>query len=564
MKANFICLLFPVLLALAGCSGEDGKLPYRWVFVHGKSLALTNDVEEIKEIVGTAAAHGLNGMVLSGGFDRLDLQSEEYFSGLAEVKKTCSEAGIEIIPLVFSVGYGSTLSHDPNLAAGLAVRDQLFVAGSGEARFVSDAPVQLANGGFEAQANGKVAGFEQVGSVGEVIQLDGEDFKEGKVSLRFENFADYDGQNAVLKQTVAVKPWRSYVIRCWVKTEELTPGRRFRIEALGTERLVGEYIPRWGATNDWTHLVLGFNSWNHDELEISIGAPGARQGKLWIDGLEIEEVGLVNVLRRPGAPVTVAAEAGGTIYQEGRDYARIEDPELNCRFEHEGPAIKLLPGSRIKKGDRLRVSYYHGFMSVKGKGQKTTCPSEEKVFEIWRNQAGLLAKHVGAKKFFLDMDEVRAGGTCKACTDRGLTMGEIIGDCITRQYELLTAANPGAEVFIWSDMIDPNHNAGEDYHGRDYYYQAAGLYTGSWKYIPRELVIACWYDRIKEKSLAHFSGLGHRTIAGAYYDADDLENPKAWLEAMKVVPGASGIMYTTWMDKYALLADFGDLVSGRQ
>jgi hypothetical protein len=50
-------------------------------------------------------------------------------------------------------------------------------------------------------------------------------------------------------------------------------------------------------------------------------------------------------------------------------------------------------------------------------------------------------------------------------------------------------------------------------------------------------------------------------MAGSYYDADDLQNPKGWLEALGASPGACGILYTTWLNKYDLLPAFGDLVS---
>jgi hypothetical protein len=50
------------------------------------------------------------------------------------------------------------------------------------------------------------------------------------------------------------------------------------------------------------------------------------------------------------------------------------------------------------------------------------------------------------------------------------------------------------------------------------------------------------------------------TAAGAYYDGDTLDNPKGWLEALDGTPGAAGIMYTTWQNKYGLLAGFGDLM----
>ena len=49
--------------------------------------------------------------------------------------------------------------------------------------------------------------------------------------------------------------------------------------------------------------------------------------------------------------------------------------------------------------------------------------------------------------------------------------------------------------------------------------------------------------------------------AGAYYDADALDKPRGWLEALEKTPNAQGICYTTWQNLYALPADFGKLVS---
>ena len=52
----------------------------------------------------TASEHGLNGLVLSAGLDKLDLQRKDYFARLRQVKKICSEHNIEIVPLIFSAG----------------------------------------------------------------------------------------------------------------------------------------------------------------------------------------------------------------------------------------------------------------------------------------------------------------------------------------------------------------------------------------------------------------------------------------------------------------------------
>ena len=68
------------------------------------------------------------------------------------------------------------------------------------------------------------------------------------------------------------------------------------------------------------------------------------------------------------------------------------------------------------------------------------------------------------------------------------------------------AGKPEAEVFVWSDMLDPNHNA----HGN--YYLVEGDYTGSWQYVPKDLTIVCWYYEKRNESLALFSGLGFQTL----------------------------------------------------
>jgi hypothetical protein len=176
---------------------------------------------------------------------------------------------------------------------------------------------------------------------------------------------------------------------------------------------------------------------------------------------------------------------------------------------------------------------------------------------VWQHQIPLIEKYLAPKKYFLSMDEVRVGGFCEACQRRHLSMAQILGDCVTRQYKMIRAANPQAEVYVWSDMFDPNHNA------QDKYYLIDGSFHGTWEHIPKDLVIACWYYEKRDLSLPFFSKLGYQTLAGAYYDADDLANPKGWLESLDRTRGAAGIMYTTWENKYQLLPAFGDLVSRR-
>jgi hypothetical protein len=549
-----IALVLCVAVQIGWTAGK--VYPYRWVYCT-RSLRSDAEVDQIREILRTAAAHGINGMVLSAGLDRLERQKPDYIERIRKVKAICDELHIELIPQIFSAGYGSgVLAFDRNLAEGLPVSGAPFVVHNGEARVEPDAAVRIANGGFEESRENRVPGYALVEQPGTIAFVDTKVFHGGTASLRLENFTANEHGHGRVMQQVQVKPHRLYRFTCWVKTDALTPSRAFRIQVLAKDggRTIAPVDLDVPATSDWRQVTLGFNSLGAESVRIYTGVWGAKSGRFWLDDLRIEEMGPANVLRRPGTPVTVRS-ASGAAYEEGRDFAEIRDPELNFRFDHDAPPIRVLPGSRIREGDRLLVDYYHG--EGVNRGQVTICMSEPKLYQIWREQARRLHELLAPKKYLLSMDEIRAGGSDLACKQRHMTMGEILGDCFTKQFQMLRALNPEAEVWTWSDMLDPNHNA----HGN--YYLVDGDYTGSWEHVPREMRIMCWYFERREKSLAFFSGLGFTTAAGAYYDAATLDNPKGWLESLDRTKGAAGIMYTTWQDRYELLAPFGDLVSGK-
>ncbi|UCG46728.1 MAG: hypothetical protein JSU94_14630 [Phycisphaerales bacterium] len=549
MEVSIVALLLAAPSAL--CRGKS--YPYRWVYV-ARSLTEDSDVGDIKGIVKTASEHGLNGMVLAAGFDILDLQRPTYFRRLEQVKRTCREYNIEIIPLIFSVGRGGAArGHDKNLAAALPVTDASFVVRGANAYLVPDREVEINNGGFEQHNGNRVTGISH-DKPGEVSFVDRRVFKGGNASLRLENFGKYRYGHARVMQTVKVRPRRSYKLSCWVKTEALEPVSSLRVLVLAPDgRTLLSWRPKILSTNGWYNIITGFNSLHYSSAKLYVGVWGGKSGKFWVDDFCIKEAGPLNVVRRPGAPLTVKGQENGVIYVEGRDFAPVKDPKLDFRFDHNPPPIRLLPQGRIKEGEHLRVSYYQG-ISVRP-GQIGICMSEPKLYEVWTEQAKLIHKHLAPGKYFLSMDEIRTGGTCQACKERNMTMAQILGDCITKQTQIIRGVNPKAEVLIWSDMLDPNHNA------RDKYYLVEGDFAGSWKYIPKDLIIVCWYYNKRNTTLRFFSSLGFRTLAGAYYDGNTLENPTGWLESLERTPGASGIMYTTWRNKYDMLGPFGDLVA---
>lgn len=539
-----------LLAALTVVRCQTNSLRDRWVYV-SSGLGSDQELARVEGIARTASEHGLNGILFSGGFDAMDLKTPEELARLTHLKQTCDRLGIEIIPSGFGVGYGGgVLSHDKNLAAGQPVRGALFVAKGNEAHLVADPAVKIANGNFEKVTDNFPADFTAHGSraVLDTIVTHGE-----HATVRFENFTDPDA-GVYVAQSVRVHPYRCYRLRAWVKTEGAGPQMAMHLLAVAPDGRSLDYMePPLPETSDWHEVVWGFNSWYADQVEFRAGVSDGKHGKVWISDLSMEEVGLTNVLRRPGTPVTVRNEKTGKVYTEGRDYAAISDPQLDFSWNHEGPAIHLLPGSHIHSGDRLRVDYYHGTTIYRD--QTTIDMSEPAVYAVWQHQIPLIEKYLAPKKYFLSMDEVRVGGFCEACQRRHLSMNQILGDCATRQYQMIRAANPQAEVYVWSDMFDPNHNAVDKYH------LINGSFIGTWNYIPKDMIIACWYYEKRDQSLAFFSKLGYRTLGAGYYDADDLENPKGWLKSLEGTPGADGIMYTTWENKFQLLPAFGDMVS---
>lgn len=543
------------LLCLAFCwlnAASAAPYPDRFVWLFGWSLGKESDVVEMSQVLDTAAQHGINGAMVSFGLDTLCQKSPDYFRRLDAVKQACERSKIELIPAIFSVGYGgSALAHDRNLAEGLPVNDALFAVQGGEARFVPDDALKVANGDFEQFTGNKFKSFNFHDQPGEISFVDTQVKHGGAASLRLENFTANEHGHARVMQELRVRPHRCYRVRLWVKTEALQPVSAFQISILAKNRSLAPRTFKLPSTGDWQKIVMLFNSLDYDSVRLYAGLWGGKSGKVWLDDISVEEVGPINVLHRPGTPVTVRSEDHATAYAEGRDYAPLVDPGYSpYRPDRAAPSLKLLSGGRIKEGQRLHVSWYHPM--VVHDSQITVCMGEPALYEFFDHEAKLLAERVHPRRVMLNMDEVRMGGTCQAC--RGRNMGELLGECITKQAQAIRRHIPGAEVLVWSDMLDPHHNAHGDY------YLVQGDYTGSWKHIPKDLTIVVWGGAPREKSLRFFANEGLRTLVACYYDANDLNEVKKWLDLARQTPNVHGFMYTPWLKKYSLLPAFGDLL----
>ncbi|MBI5832568.1 MAG: hypothetical protein HZB16_09720 [Armatimonadetes bacterium] len=539
-----------LLVATFVSCAHAGELTERWFFL---STNLRDDaaVARFKDLVNAAADHGYTGVCWSGA-EAVARMGEPELARLAEVKRACAERKMEIVPLIFSVGYGgSALGFDPNLAVGHPVVGAPFVVKDGQANLKPDAAVAVRNAGFEDDA-AKPAGWAFSDKLGELTMVDTAEKHSGRASFHFVAPAGTNNGHSRAMANIAVQPARRYRLSLWGKARGLKPAGTFRVQVYGGKdgpSLVGAELP--GESYDWKRATVEVNSGPYDVLRLYVGSWGGQAGDFWLDDVAIEEVGLANVVRRDGCPLRVTSDDGQVVFEEGRDFEPVVDKGvLNFGARPNLPLV-LAKGSRLAEGQSLRVSWYHAGQAASG--QVSVCMSAPRLYDYYDQVAAALAKHLPSRQVLLSMDEIRQGGTDLADQQRGLTMGQILADCITRQQAILRRHLPGVTCHIWSDMLDPGHNG----HGN--YYQVKGDWAGAVDGVPKDLVIDCWWVDQCERSLKFFDDRGFRTLGAAYYDSADLEGSKRWLQALRATPRAIGIMYTTWQNKYALLAPFGDL-----
>lgn len=204
-------------------------------------------------------------------------------------------------------------------------------------------------------------------------------------------------------------------------------------------------------------------------------------------------------------------------------------------------------------GDCLSVDCYSP-SPVWGKWQGA-CMGAVEMDDILDLSAAAVAKTVNPSVWLLSLDEVRTGGGCEDC--------RAIGDCAhiyaafaKKCMAAVRRHSPGAEMYVWNDMVDPWCLSATSRKGA-----YAGLYSGMrgvWDLLPRDLGIAYWREDSRGQGLPFFSKRGHRILVACYYDAATLDGSLVWARMALDTPGADGIMYCTWMDRWMLLGDWGE------
>jgi hypothetical protein len=554
MRALLIAVVSLVLVPAATVRA-DGP-PWQWLWVYASTNFQVNErADAFIALMQRAKKAGYNGMLVADyKFGNLKDRPAWYYANLERVRKAAADIGIELIPAVMPVGYsGSILQHHPDLAAGIPVRECTMIVTGGKAA-VADPSNRLSNGGFEEAGGRKMPGWDWMDAC---ARRDTAVKRSGQASIRITAFREGNshGNGRVVKK-VTLAPFRQYRVDVWIKTEGLSGADEVRINPLAGGRALNYTSLGVKATQDWRRHSALFNSLDHTDVALYIGIWGGRDGAMWIDDVSLREVAGVNMLRRDGCPLRVTSADGRTVYQEGRDFLPWRYPKMGRvpwpgSYEVVHPEPPLVPAahSRISDGETLKVSFFH--TAVIHSGQVACCLLHPDLFKHLEEQVRLVKKHLGPRTYFMSHDEIRVAGWCDLCRAGRRTAGQALAENVRRCTAIIRKVDPEAEVFVWSDMFDPHHNA------RDTYYLAASTFEGSWEGLSPDVHVCCWYFGKRSQSMPFFAARGHKILMAGYYDASDAKaNVTGWRDAASKVEGAVGLMYTTWRNEYKDLEAF--------
>ena len=499
------CLTLIAVAALAASDVSAQKFDERWVFVMG-SLKHESMWPGASNAVVTAAEHGMNGVLWSGGISEVESWPADHLERVERMKRLCAEKNLEIIPTIWPTASAVARYH-PELGETSPIEGLRFVRRGAQAEFVSSTRRRLDG----LNGDGRVGG--------EVTSVD-----------------------------VPVRPHAIYRISLKVKTEGFTGASRLSLRAFpkGSWETRAISCEKFKPDQDWTEVVLAAQSVEDDAFSIRMFSSDKKAGGVYhVKDAVLEEIAPAKP--STGLGLKVVSASSGKSYDEGRDF-KVRAGRGRSPF-----SLTIPSGSEIREGEDLLVDVQAPVEVVHA--STPLCFTHPGRADYYRRSAAAVKRVLDPKKWFLYCDEIRAGGLCPRCRASGKTMAQLIAEDVKLQCEAIRAVCPDATIYSWSDMFDPNHNA------REHYFSMASSLTGIWDLIPKDLVICCWKEgRGEATSAGFFEKLGFRTQVALYYDQDDFLLTRKGLDAAMACPNCRGVVFATWRYNYAKLPEFCKVV----
>ncbi len=246
-------LAFAALLATASLAAEE--YPLRWFYM-ARNFGTDADVEFVSNIVARAAKAGYNGMALSANIDSAFAKPNPAREArLRAVRRICDGFGVEIVPMVWSVGYATMLDIDPDCIEALPVK------GVGK----PPAPPVAIGDGWDVH-------------------------DRNKSRLRY-------------GKRLKVRPFRHYRFSVKVRTKGLPDGTfMLQVYRKGGEHKYLDLRPKFDGDSGWQEVSIDFNPYDMDEVWLWCGYWGyTGPGEVEVRDARLEDVGFPDrPVRRAG------------------------------------------------------------------------------------------------------------------------------------------------------------------------------------------------------------------------------------------------------------------------
>ncbi len=588
-------------LTTLSASAADANCPNcfakRWIYFGG-NVAKADQLAALKTLIADAKTHGFNGIALNSGGSGsyTQLLANPGSTDMANLDKNLKELvplaianGIELIP----VGGGPEVpvAIDPTLTEALPASATYLVT-DGVASIVPTPVVTEGTfdvkGGWEMDigpdANNPYVSIDK--TVGRV-----DDRADLVSSAKLVPGTREGYLNSRLMREFKVSPNKAYRVSFWLKTSagHATEKLYFHMYPTGSSQpIYANSSSRlgWGtkadgewnavgnsdatmltAGQDWKRYDLDFNSGDKSAVRMYLGTQsvGVAGTAVWVDDLQVQELGLAHPVRRGSTPVVVKPAAGGAAFVEDKDY---------IIGGADKTTLTIPAGSAIVNGQKLTVSWYQSGVNMTGRWgtPATMCTSDGKYFNTQKALYDKLYGYFGDKfasqakaRYFMYYDEIRLFNWDPSCKLAVPTAGEYLRTMVNGvTAKVKDAYAKPVEILTWNDMFDLKMNAVPSY-----WYVKGDL--SKWQTpLNQDIVIVNWVggsgtttkdDDDRRASLAQFAGEGHKQVVALYYD--NLASVTNWTDVMATsLAPVEGIMYTTWKGVSATVpyaVSYGDL-----
>ncbi|MFO1002909.1 MAG: hypothetical protein U0936_21470 [Planctomycetaceae bacterium] len=554
-----LTLVYTCLSPSLACADGVEKWFYAYVDLLRDEIPTTDETnyttEELKTLFKDLKEHKYMVVVLSSyqlgdkSFLNPSDADTKIRDNLAAIKLAAHKHGIEIIPEVMSVGASEKILQTAyHLAEATPVRRQRLRLVETDGSMILGLPSGdnlLHNSTFSGTRDQLKKSWEIDDSFDNAVKQRPLDQELNLNALEFDLSLATGievGQNDIF-----FNPWHQYRLSFTLKTCAVGPADskgtvEFYAKVRGKDG--GRYVKiedvdfKVTSTQPETNYQILLNSFHCAEGQFWFGFPNGSAGKAVISNVRLEEALGPNMIRRQDTEVTanekevlritVFNESAGKPLQEGKDFAEWRDSEVienGFRHNRRDFNIQFLP-DRVNLDDKISVSYFHATLPNASHGKVCCSLRHPEVFNIFRQQLEAINSIVQPRRWMIDHDEIRAMGhdPLSKADAPGVILAENLKKCI----DLLQLVDPGAEVVLFNDMYDPNHNAVAKTCPQSFFPMVSGDFTDSWKGLNESVTILNWQtaqrpmnkDDISawKKSLDHFRDRKTPQIISGFYD----------------------------------------------